>query len=151
LDRTEHLPVILGLSVGIGFISLIGITTYFPVTFSMNDTALGGFPDDIQIIRITQKDLEQKFPVLKKGQDFLADQKQSGIAEPIPFGTNIPILEANEMRNELPFVELSHPDQNFRGYYLVIEVVAEENDNDDNIRSAQIRMYGIGLYYLRLF
>ena len=147
--RTEQLPVIVGLAVGAGFILLIGITMYFPVTFSMSDTAPGALPDTIKTVRITSYELQQKYPVLKNGQDFLDNQKQSRVREPIPFSTNIPILQANQMRKELPFTELSHSDQNFRGYYLVVDVGSDKQNGSKNV-DADEKLYVISLNYLKL-
>jgi hypothetical protein len=145
----EQLPVIAGLVVGTAFILLVGITFYFPVTFSMSDTAPGALPDTIKIIRITSYELQQKYPVLKNGQDFLDNQRQSGIREPIPFSTYIPILQANQMKKELPFTELSHSDQNFGGYYLVIDV-GSDKQNGSKIVDAGEKLYVISLNYLKL-
>jgi hypothetical protein len=149
LDRPEKLPVIVGLTVGLAFVLLIGITMYFPVTFSMSDTAPGALPDTIKTVKITSYDLEQKYPILNDGKAFLDSQKQRGVREPIPFSTNIPILQANQMRKELPFTELSHSDQNFRGYYLIIELGSNKQNGSKNV-DADEKLYVISLNYLKL-
>jgi hypothetical protein len=149
LERPEQLPVIVGLAVGLGFILLIGIATYFPVTFSMNDTAPGALPDTIKTVKSTSYELQQRYPVLIDGEEFLDRQKQSEVREPIPFSTNIPILQANQMRNELSFTELSHSDQNFRGYYLVVEVIDTDNQDANIGAGAQKKLYVISLVYFK--
>ena len=114
----------------------------------MNDTAPGALPDSIKSVKMTSYELQQKYPVLMDGKAFLEQQKQAGIRQPIPFSTNIPILQANQMRNELSFTEISHPDQNFRGYYLVVEVIGTDNQ-DANIDSGAQKLYVISLIYFK--
>ena len=146
MDRAEQLPIIVGLAVGGGFILLIGITTYFPITFSMNDTVPGALPDTVHTVKVTSHELQQKYPILKNGQAFLERQKQSEIQEPIPFSTSIPILQANQMRKELPFTELSHSDQSFRAYYLVVEVNVDGQEVNIDV-GGQKKLYVISLIY----
>jgi hypothetical protein len=115
----------------------------------MSDTAPGALPDTIKTVKITSYDLEQKYPILNDGKAFLDSQKQRGVREPIPFSTNIPILQANQMRKELPFTELSHSDQNFRGYYLIIELGSNKQNGSKNV-DADEKLYVISLNYLKL-
>ena len=127
--------MIAGLGIGVGFVIMLGLANT-PVYLGMNEWDPDApIPIDIRHIK-SQKNVVEKFPELKKGIETIEMQYKSGFAyEPAGFGDVLLSWQASQLRKALPFSEITHPDEKYRTYAVIVDVT------DD-------RMYIIELIYL---
>jgi len=128
-------PVIAGLAIGAGFVILISLVNT-PVGLSMSEWDVDApIPMDIGYAQ-SQKNVVEKFPVLKKGIENIEMQYKIGSPYgPQGYGDVLLSWQATQLRKAFPFSEITHPDEKYRTFAVIVDV------SDD-------RMYIIELIYL---
>lgn len=128
--------MIAGLGIGVGFVIMLALANT-PVYLGMNEWDPDApIPVDMHYIK-TEKNVVEKFPELKKGMVAIEMQSKgvSAAYGPQGYGDVLLSWQASQLRKAFPFSEITHPDEKYRTFAVIVDVSLD-------------RMYIIELIYL---
>lgn len=151
IDGTAS-PVILGLAIGAGFIFLFGFIGNFPSGFGLSEWRGGIEENGTQIpVVILERNQLGKYQELERGISFLDNNPSGGPFGDPQYETWIMGYETRQLMKDFPFVELSHEDQSYRGYYVIIKVIDhQENEGQELVDGeAKDHNYIVAIYSVK--